>query len=61
MKKVTLELSETEMDALAELLALFKVSQYKKALGEKVMTVAKIGVSNTTARFLNLLDRKING
>jgi len=60
-KKVTLELTETEYDALAELLAVFNVSQYKKAFGEKVITVAKIGVTNVTARVLNLLDRKING
>lgn len=60
MEKVTMELTDKEFDALSVLLAAFNVGQYRKAVGDKIVTAAHVGVTNDVARVLNRLDKKIN-
>lgn len=60
MEKVKMELTDKEFNAISELLAVFSVQKYKKAVRDHTITAAYIEVSNDVARVLNKLDKKIN-
>lgn len=61
MKKVTLELSEKEFTALAELITATSLRGYRKARGENIIIAANVEFTTDTFKMIQKLDRKLIG
>ena len=55
-----MELTDKEFNAISTLIATFCCNQYKKAIGDKVVTESNIMIRNDIARVLDKLNIKIN-